>query len=103
MAPVLPVALWRNPAEKGALVVIGGQERVADFPQRQRRTKDLPAEAEQLGVRAAGAARKICERNFDDAKAAGVGLDQDLFLHFEIRRGEFEVVEHVAPIQSKPT
>src|ERR1700733_7550450 len=103
MAPALPVSLRRNLAVKGAFVVIGGCERVADFPQRQRRTKDLPSEAEQFGVRAAGAAWKICERNFDDAEAAGVGLDQDLFLHLEIRGGELEVVEHVSPVQSKST
>src|ERR1700722_2260812 len=100
MAAALPVALWRNQAVEGAFVVVGGRERVADFPQRQRRTKDLPSEAEQLGVRSARPARKIRERNFHDAESAGVGLDQDFFLHLEIRGCQFQLGEHLAPVQT---
>src|SRR5208282_2288847 len=85
MAAALPVALRRNQAVEGAFVVVGGRERVADFPQRQRRTQYLPSKAGQLCVRAARDPRKICERNFDDAEAGGVSLDQDFLLHLEVR------------------
>src|SRR5208282_381721 len=100
MAAAMPVALRGNQAVEGAFVVVGGAERVADFPQRYRRTQDFPSEADELRVRAARAARKICERNFDDAESAGVGFDQDLLEHFEVRGREFKVRQHLAPVQA---
>ena len=53
-----------------------------------------------LRVRAARAARKIGERNFDHAETAVVGFDQDFLEHLEIRRGEFEVGQHLATVQA---
>ena len=100
MAAALPVALRRDQAVEGALVVVGGGERVADFPQRYRRTQDFPSEAGNLRVRAARAARKIGERNFDHAESVGVGFDQHFLLHLEVGRGQFELLQRLAPVQA---
>src|SRR5208282_6191402 len=100
MAAALPVALRGNQAVEGAFVVVGGSKRVADFPQRQRRTQYLPSEADHLRMRAARGARKICERNFDHAESAGVGFDQDFLEHLEIRGGEIEVGQQLATVEA---
>src|SRR5271163_518420 len=99
MAAALPVTLRRNQAVEGAFIVVSGRQRVAYFPQRQRRAKYLPSEAEQLCMRPARAAREICERNLDDAESAGVGFDQDFFLHLEVRGRELEVRQRLAPVE----
>src|SRR5271154_4215367 len=100
MAAPLPLPLRGNQAVEGAFVVISGRQRVAYFPQRQRRAKYLPSEAEKLRMRPTRAAREICERNLDDAESAGVGFDQDFFLHLEVRGLELEVRQGVAPVQA---
>src|SRR5260370_3382882 len=103
MAAALPVALHRNQAVEGALVVVCRCERVSNLPEVDRGAHYLPSETQQLRVRASGSARKICERDLDDAESMRVRLDQDFLEHFEVGAIKIEILERVAAVKAIST
>src|SRR5260370_42654968 len=103
MAAALPVTLHGDQAVEGALVIVCRCERVPNFPEADRRPHYFPSETQQLRMRASRAARKICERDLNDAESIRVCLDQDFLEHFEIGALEIEILEHVAAAKAIST
>src|SRR5271168_4404446 len=102
VAAALPVALQRNDAVEGAIVIIRGIEGVADLPQLDGGGEQIDAEAQHPGMRTPAATRKIYERHFRDTEPFRIRLDQDFFLDLEILRIQLEVLlRHLAPIETK--
>jgi hypothetical protein len=95
----LPVALERDDAVVRACVVVGGEDRVADLPQRPERPRIGKPEPEHAGVRASMAAWRIGEGDFLHAPAVGVGGQQDLLKDVEIAGLKQPVPEHAGVVQ----
>src|SRR5579885_3823375 len=100
MAAALPVALDRDDAVVGALVVVGGFERVAQLPHPRRRPYLIDAEADEADVRAARLPGEVGERHLDHRVAPGIEPDQDLLQYLEVRRSEFQAFERGAPVKA---
>src|SRR5260370_41388922 len=103
MAAALPVALHRDQAVEGALVVVCRCERVSNLPEIYRGAHYLPSETQQLRMRASRPARKICEQDLNDAESMRVCLDQDFLEHFEVGALKIEILERVAAVKAIST
>ena len=77
-ALALPVALQPDGAVVRAIVVVGGEDRVAQLPQRPEAAQVVGADAERARIRGAGMRRLVVDRHLDDAPAVGVGADEQL-------------------------
>src|SRR3984893_16413533 len=101
MTLALPVALHRDWAVEGALVIVGRRYRVAQPPQADRRAQDVDPKAQHPRMRAAGLAREIGEGNLGHAVALRPGLDQDFLLDLEVAAGKFEALDRRAPVEAE--
>ncbi len=101
MTRALPVALQEDSAVVCAVVVVGGEDRVAQHPQLAERAQAGHADTQHAGARASMFARLVDEGDLANAPALGERLDEDLLQDVEIAARNALLAQHRAAIQSK--
>ncbi len=85
----------------GAVIVVGGKNRIAQFPERPECTQVSPPELEDSSMRGAVLARSVSERDLADAPALSVGLNQNLLENVEIAGRERLRWNGLPPVKSE--
>src|SRR5687767_14280239 len=81
----LPVALQRNDAVEGALVVVRRLDRVTEPPEVAEGADVRATEPEDARLRASGVARDVLEWHLDDPPASAVRAHEELRQDVEVR------------------